>query len=197
MTRAAQVAIGWGPPWFRRASVFAAGLYLFELAFGSNGWSPVSDSTLGPMRFFSQGACLFPEAADFAIEYRVEAWSCARQRFEALDYRPDFPMHANDKESRFYRVANFYHSNRKVMHALEAYLIQRHNERVARGDDVTPSGLIGGIRLLSLRIPFPPAGQKIERYRYRQLAEYPDSYRKEWYFTPVSRRVHPCTGAAE
>ncbi|HEX3852797.1 MAG TPA: hypothetical protein VHW01_17660 [Polyangiaceae bacterium] len=193
----APIAVGWGPLWFRRLMIVAAGVYLLELALGSNGWAPISESSLGPLRLFSQGACLFPEASDFAIEYRLEAWSCSRHDFEALDYRPDFPMHASDKESRFYRVASFYRSNRKVMRALERYIVERHNERVARGEDVSPAGMIGGIRLVSLRIPFPAPGQSIERYRYRPLGEYPESERKEWYYTPVSNRARLCTGAAE
>ncbi|HTA91901.1 MAG TPA: hypothetical protein VK745_20105 [Polyangiaceae bacterium] len=192
-----RVAVGWGPTWFRRLSVFVAGAFLLELALGSNGWAPIPDADLGPLRLFSEGACLFPDAAEFAIEYRVEGWSCARQRFEALDYRPYFPMHESDKESRFYRVASFYHSNRKVMRVLEAYLLQRHNERVARGEDVQPLGMIGGIRVLSLRIPLPAAGQKIERYHYLPLTAYPDSYRKEWYYTQASRRPELCKKALE
>jgi hypothetical protein len=192
-----RVAVGWGPVWFRRSSVFVAAAFLLELALGSNGWAPIPDSDLGPLRLFSEGACLFPDASDFAIEYRVEAWSCQRQRFEELDYRTDFPMHASDKESRFYRVASFYHSNRQVMRVLEAYLLQRHNERVVRGEEVTPPGAIGGIRVLSLRIPFPPPGQKIERYRFLPLASYPASYRKEWYYTPLSKRPELCRKALE
>lgn len=192
-----RVAVGCGPVWFRRLSVFAAGAFLLELALGSNGWAPIPDSGLGPLRLFSEGACLFPDASEFAIEYRVEAWSCVRQRFEELDYRADFPMHASDKENRFYRVASFYRSNRQVMRVLEAYFLQRHNERVARGEDVTPSGAIGGIRLLSVRVPFPATGEKIARYRYLPLVSYPASYRKDWYYTPVPRRPELCRKALE
>src|SRR5450432_3771396 len=190
---APRVAEGWGPRWFRLLLIPLSCLYFAELALGSNGWA-VLGSAVPATRFFTQGACLFPEASDAAIEYRVEGWSCARQRFEELDYRQDFPMHAGDKESRFYRMASFYHQNRQVMHALEAFLIARHNERAARGDDTAPAGLIGGIRLTSVRVPFPAPGQPVERYRYRRLADYPESYHKAWYYTPSSRKLRFCAG---
>jgi hypothetical protein len=190
---ASGVAQGIGPPWFRRALVAFACLYLIEFGLGSNGWGALGKA-LPATRFFVQGACLFPDAPDAAIEYRVEAWSCARNRFEELDYRPDFPMHSDDKESRFFRTASFYRQNRPVMHALEAFLVARHNERVARGDDILPSGLIGGIRVSSVRVPFPPPGQPIERYRYRPLSYFPESYRKGWYHTSTSRQERWCAG---
>jgi hypothetical protein len=189
----ARIAQGVGPAWFRRLLVLLAGVYLVEFALGSNGWGLLGNA-LPATRFFMQGACLFPDAPDVAVEYRVEAWSCARHRFEELDYRPDFPMHRDDKENRFFRTASFYRQNRAVMRALEAFLIGRHNERVTRGDDVAPPGLIGGIRVSSVRVPFPPPGQRIERYRYRPLTEYPEAYRKAWYHTPVSRQERWCAG---
>jgi hypothetical protein len=190
---APSVAQGVGPSWFRRLLVPLSCVYLLEFALGSNGRGIVG-SFLPSARFFMQGACLFPEAQDAAIEYRVEAWSCARDRFEELDYRPDFPMHSEDKESRFVRAANFYRQNRQVMHALEAFLITRHNERVARGDQLSLPGAIGGIRLLSLRIPFPSPGQAVERYRFRPLTEFPESFRKTWYHTSASRQQRWCAG---
>jgi hypothetical protein len=193
MTAVPRVAQGVGPTWFRRLLVPLACVYMIELALGSNGWG-VLGNVVPAGKFFMAGACLFPEASDAAIEYRVEAWSCARGQFEAFDYRPDFPMHRDDKESRFYRTASFYRQNRQVMHALESFLIARHNERVARGEDVSPSGLMGGIRLWSVRVPFPAPGQPVERYSFRPLSDFPESYRKSWYFTPPSRRTRWCAG---
>ncbi|HWZ91674.1 MAG TPA: hypothetical protein VNW92_22585 [Polyangiaceae bacterium] len=193
MTSAPRVAQTLGPIWFRRLLVPVACAYLAELALGSNGWGLMGNVVPGG-RFFTQGACLFPDAADTSIEYRVEAWSCARSRFEELDYRPDFPMHRDDKENRFYRAASFYRQNRQVMHALEGFLIARHNERIARGEEVSPAGQIGGIRLWSVRVPFPAPGQHVERYQYRALNDYPESYRKAWYYTSQTRRQRWCAG---
>ena len=187
------VAQGFGPTWFRRLLIPLACAYLIELALGSNGWGVVGN-TLPAARFFTQGACLFPEASEAAIEYRVEAWSCARERFEELDYRPDFPSHRDDKENRFYRAASFYRQNRQVMRALEEFLIARHNERVARGEDASPAGLIGGVRLWSVRVPFPPPGQHVAPYQFRLLKDFPESYRKSWYYTSVARRERRCAG---
>jgi hypothetical protein len=195
MTSASPIAQGIGPIWFRRLLVPLACIYLAELALGSNGWGILGD-VVPAGRFFMGGACLFPEASDAAIEYRVEVWSCARGQFEAFDYRPDFPMHRDDKENRFYRTASFYRQNRPVMHALESFLIARHNERVTRGDEVSPPGMIGGIRLWSVRVPFPAPGHSIERYRFRPLADFPEDYRKSWYFTPPSRRARWCAGGS-
>jgi hypothetical protein len=187
------VARGPGPLWFRRSLVPVACLYMAEFALGSNGWGGVG-SALPSARFFMQGACLFPEAPDVAIEYRLEVWSCERRRFEELDYRHDFPMHADDKENRFHRLASFYRQNRQAMHALEAFVVARQNARVARGENVTRAGMIGGVRIASLRVPFPPPGDHVERYRFRALREFPEEYRKYWYFTPPSRRERWCAG---
>jgi len=191
---AARIAQGFGPTWFRRSLIPVACAYLVELALGSNGWGIVGNG-LPAARFFTQGACLFPEASEAAIEYRIEAWSCARGRFEELDYRPDFPSHRDDKESRFYRAASFYRQNRQVMHALEEFLIARHNERVARGEDASPAGLIGGIRLWSVRVPFPQPGEHVARYQFRPLTDFPEAYRKSWYYTSVARRERQCAGS--
>jgi hypothetical protein len=192
---ASSIAQNFGPTWFRRSLIPIACAYLVELALGSNGWGVVGD-TLPAARFFTQGACLFPEASEAAIEYRIEVWSCSRKRFEELDYRPDFPSHRDDKENRFYRAASFYRQNRQVMHALEEFLIARHNERVARGEDASPAGLIGGIRLWSVRVPFPQPGEHVARYQFRPLTDFPESYRKSWYYTSVARRERKCAGSA-
>jgi hypothetical protein len=193
MASAARVAQSFGPIWFRRLLVPLACVYLAELALGSNGHAIIGDAVPGG-RFFMAGACLFPEASDAAIEYRVEVWSCERKRFENFDYRPYFPMHRDDKENRFYRTASFYRQNREVMHALESFLIAHHNESVSRGDDAPPPGMIGGIRVWSVRVPFPAPGQHVERYAYRPLSDFPESYRKSWYFTSPSRRSTWCSG---
>jgi hypothetical protein len=193
MAPAARVAEGFGPLWFRHLLVPLAFAYLLEFALGSNGWGVVGKA-LPAGRFFMQGACLFPDAAEAAIEYRVEAWSCARAQFEELDYRPDFPSHRDDKENRFYRAASFYRQNRQVMHSLEAFLIARHNERVARGEDTAPAGLIGGIRLWSVRVPFPRPGLPVARYQFLPFSGFPESYRKSWYYTSIARRERWCAG---
>ncbi len=186
---ASTIARGPGPRWFRILVAVVAVTYLIVLGLSNTGLK-VSEWLPPVLRYFSQIACLFPDAAEFGIEYRVEAWSCSDRRWVELDYRPDFPMRSEDKENRFQRVGHFYRSNLPVMQALDAYLVERRNARAARGDD--KGGKIGGIQIVGLRIPFPAPGQAVERFRWRPLSEYPHEYRKEWYRTGRTRRRERC-----
>ena len=61
-----------------------------------------------------------------SIEYRAEAWVCADKKWEELDTRPYFPLDPEDKENRFQRVMHFFRQDETTMHALDAYLVERH-----------------------------------------------------------------------
>ncbi|HVZ32679.1 MAG TPA: hypothetical protein VG963_09655, partial [Polyangiaceae bacterium] len=140
--------------------------------------------------YFTEAAALFPNAAQAIIDYRVEGWECSEQRWREIDPRVDFPIDADSKENRFYRALHFFRQNRPVMHALEAYLIERHNARAREArEDV---GLIGGIRTLSLRLPVPEPGEHVERYSRQPIDAHPASQRHNWYWTPASRRAENC-----
>jgi hypothetical protein len=76
------------------------------------------------------------------------------------------------------------------MEALEDYLVNAYDARVNSHD------AIGGIRVLSLRIPFPPPGSHIERYHRKPLSDFPAEQRKEWFWTPESRRTRRCAEVA-
>jgi hypothetical protein len=169
--------------------VLASAAYLLALlanntGLGVSGWVPPVP------RYFTQAACLFPDAATVSIEYRVEGWSCTEKRWLELDHRRDFPMHAENKESRFHRLGHFYRSNLPVMQALDAYLVGQHNARVERGEEA--GSRIGGIQFVSLRIPLPVPGTAVERYRWRPLSDYPGSYQKREFKTGAIRRRDRC-----
>jgi len=135
-----------------------------------------------PVLFFCQIAALFPRAATYRIEYRAEGLPCQGPAFE-VDVRPFFPIHADDKESRFDRALHFYRNDRPTMEALESYVMDRYNLR----EQVK----IGGMLFLSLRIPIPAPGSAFPRYERAPLAGFPKEQRKVWYATArdvVNRR---------
>jgi len=139
-----------------------------------------------PLRFFVQEAELFPHAARDVIEWRAEAWWCDLGRFEELDVRPFFPIRRDDKESRFYRAMFFHYRQRHVLEAMDAYLVREQNR-------AHPDRPIGGVMLLSLRIPIPPAGAAAPRYQRLPLADYPQEVqRKYWYVTGSAEREQRC-----
>jgi hypothetical protein len=140
--------------------------------------------------YFTQVACLFPHAASMSIGYRAEGWLCGEKRWVEIDVRPYFVIDPDDKENRFHRVMFFYRENRPTMTALEDYLVARHN--LGDADDGAPKAKIGGVRLLSLRVPFGKAGDPVERHSRRPLASYPEEQRKNWFWTPASRRDERC-----
>jgi hypothetical protein len=146
--------------------------------------------------YFLQVAALFPRAATMSIDYRAEAWVCADKKWEELDTRPFFPLDPDDKENRFQRVMHFLRQDETTMHALDAYLVGQHP--TARGEDgIDALKPIGGVRLLSLRIPLPNPGEPLERNRRLPLAEYPESERHVFYHTPRSKAAERCGGPAE
>jgi hypothetical protein len=194
MTEVRRVIPPPGPRWLRIAVAIAGSIYLASVFLGSAGCPAPADTLPRPVLYFTQVACLFPRAATRAIDYRLSGYSCADQRFQELDHRVYFPIHPDDKENRFHRVGHFYRRNRTVMNALEDHIVERHNQRVARGEVPGDGvdGAIGGILLESLRIPLPAPGTAVERYRRVPLAEIPNEWRKRWYYTPVSRRRDQC-----
>jgi hypothetical protein len=141
--------------------------------------------------YFLQIAALFPVAATMTIDYRAEAWVCADKKWEELDTRPYFPLDPDDKENRFQRVMHFFRQEETTMHALDAYLVDRHAS--GKGDDgIDAVKTIGGVRLLSLRIPLPVPGEHLERFRRLPLAEYPQDQRHVFYHTPRSKAAERC-----
>lgn len=188
-----------GPKWLRRAVGIAGTLYLGAIFLGSAGSSVPQEYLPRPLLYFTQVACLFPRAATHSIEYRAAAYSCREGRFQELDYREYFPLHPDDKENRFHRLAHFYRRNREVMQALDEHLVEEHNARVGRGDKDGDGidGRIGGILVMSLRIPLPAPGAEVSRFTRTPLTETPREWRKSWYRTPRSRRAERCAGEEE
>lgn len=183
-----------GPKWFRLALGIAGGVYLVAIFLGSAGSSVPEKSLPRPLLYFTQVACLFPRAATHSIDYRAVAWSCRKQRFQELDYRAYFPLRPDDKENRYHRVAHFYRNNRRVMQALDAHLVEKHNAKVEQGESPGDGieGPIGGILVMSLRIPLPEPGTQVDRFTSTPLTEVPREWRKSWYRTPRSLRDERC-----
>jgi hypothetical protein len=187
-----------GPSWFRQAVGIAGTLYLAAIFLGSAGSTVPRKSLPRPVLYFTQVACLFPRAATHSIEYRAAAYSCREGRFRELDYREYFPLHPDDKENRYHRLAHFYRRNQEVMQAVDEHLVQRHNARVDRGERPGDGieGPIGGILVMSLRIPLPEPGTEVERFTRTPLTDVPREWRKLWYRTPRARREERCTGGS-
>jgi hypothetical protein len=187
-----------GPKWFRRAIGIAGALYLAAIFLGSAGSSVPQKTLPRPLLYFTQVACLFPRASTHSIEYRVAAYSCSERRFRELDHREYFPMHPDDKENRYHRLAHFYRRDRTVMHALDDHLVERHNARALRGEptDDGIDGPIGGILVMSLRIPLPEPGARVHRYTRTPFDDVPPEWHKRWYSTPRSRLEERCDAEA-
>jgi hypothetical protein len=144
-----------------------------------------------PAAYFLQVAALFPLAAVATIDYRAQGFVCGKDDWEELDTRPYFPIDSDDKENRFNRVMHFLRDNRPTMHALDAYLVERHNS--GRSDDGIPRDhRIGGIRVLSLRIPIPSPGEHLHRVERLPLSAYPEEERKYFYHTLRSTLSERC-----
>lgn len=181
-TAAFEVAVSPGPPFLRLVLGFVGALYIAGVFIEGAGGGRLDRIVPRPVLFFCQIAALFPRAATHRIEYRAEALPCQGPAFE-LDVRPFFPIHADDKESRFDRALHFYRNDRPTMEALETYVMERY-----RGHEPTK---IGGVLFLSLRIPIPAPGAAFPRYERAPLADFPKEQRKVWYATSrdvVNRR---------
>jgi hypothetical protein len=168
------------------ALVVLAGAWLACVWLEAVGVTSVPNLLPPPLRYFTQVAKLFPRAADMVIEWRAEGYRCATGKFEEVDTRPHFPIRADDKENRFDRAMFFYHKEPKVLEALDAFIVRRESA-------LGPEHRIGGVLLLSLRIPIPEPGTPEEAYQRRPLDEIPRSIeRKYWYTTPQALREARC-----
>lgn len=172
------------PAWRRNVLVAVAAVYLAVVWLDGVGSNLPAKLLPRAALYFGQIAALFKWAGEKQIDYRAEGWVCGERRWVEVDVRPFFPLDAENKENRFYRAVQFYRRDRKVMRALDEYVVQRVN---ARGDRK-----IGGVRFLSLRIPYPPPGSTIEPYVRKELAQYPPDQRHDWYWTPKSKRHERC-----
>ncbi len=155
-------------------------------------WLDAAGSTLpsfflpAPFRFFTQVAELFPKAAVDVIEWRARGWRCDTGQFDELDVRPLFPIRRDDKENQFSRAMHFYHSDPSVLEALDQYVTDAHNR-------LNPDERVGGVMLLSLRIPIPPMGEPGPRERWQPLSDYPSTVtRRHWWMPPEDLRKQRC-----
>ncbi len=174
----------WAPRWLRRVSValavaFLSLLWLDAVGAGTSRALPLS------LRPFVQVAQLFPNAAENVIEWRILGFRCATGKFEELDVRAFFPIHADDKESRFERALFFYMKTPQVLTALDDYVTRRQ-------DELGAGQRIGGVMILSLRIPIPALGSVSERYQRQPLERYPHDWRHYWYTTASDDRTRRC-----
>lgn len=178
-----EIARGPGPWWLRIALVFVAFIYYFALV------KHIRVESLRPFTFFTDATCLFPQADVIAQEFRLEGYSCERRAWEPLDPRPYFPIEADDKESRFQRLAYFYQHESIAMRALDDYIEARHGN----ADDGI-AGPIGGIRMYRWGRPIPDPTTCIDRYVYRPLAPVPADQRKDkdYFHTPQSKIKARC-----
>lgn len=170
--------------WKRFALIGLATLYLADVWLDAVGSTLPAKLLPRSLLFFGQIAALFPKAGEKQIDYRAEGWVCADRKWVEIDPRPFFPIDGDNKENRFYRAVQFYRENRKVMRALDEYVTKHHN--------ASRDNKIGGVRILSLRIPLPAPGTKIDPYKREELAKYPEDQRHNWYWTPGSMRRERC-----
>ncbi len=168
----------------KSALIVLAGLWLAGIWLDGVGLTRITQVLPPPLRYFTQVAKLFPRAADMTIEWRAQGYDCATGKFAELDLRPHFPIRPDDKENRFDRAMYFFHTERTVLLALDDFIVRR---------EAAAGHKIGGVMLLSVRIPIPEPGTPEARYRRVPLEEIPkQNERKYWYVTPVERREQRC-----
>jgi len=186
----------WLPWWAGYVTSLLAAIYLIAVFIEAVHPGKMRKALGRQGSYFAQIAKLFAERSEVSIDFRAEGFRCDTHQFEELDVRPYFPMHADDKESRFDRTMFFYLENRQVQVALQDYLIARHDARVASG---APTDLprIGGIMLLSLRIPIPAPGTDFPPYRRIRLHDVPRTWqRRAWFVTSPAERMRRCEEAS-
>jgi hypothetical protein len=149
-----------------------------------------------PVTFFMDVAALFPDADDYVLEYRAQAWVCVEQRWAELDVRPYFSIDRENKESRFQRAMLLYQNDKPVLRALDAYVTSHHGEDGA-DDGIGPARRVGGVRLIALRIPLPRIGDPVRPFAWRPLAVYPDAQRHVRYQTPQAEIAERCDPARD
>src|ERR1700690_2762053 len=176
----------WAPRRLRQVAAVLGALYVAAVWLDAAGNGAADAGLPLPMRFFVQEAALFPHAARDVIEWRAEAWMCDAGRFEELDVRPYFPIRRDGKESRFSRAMFFHLHQRRVLAALDQFIAREQNR-------THPEARIGGVMLLSLRMPIPPPGTPEARYKRLPLASYPPSVERHyWYVTDKAEREQRC-----
>ena len=173
--------------WKRSALLAIAIIYLGTVWLDGIGNGVPARTLPRPWVYFAQVAALFKNAGIMSIDYRAEGWVCSEKKWVEIDVRPFFRVDADTKESRFHRALQFYRHERKVMRALDEYVTKSAN---AHGDKK-----LGGVRFLSLRVPFPKPGEKVTPYEHKPLSEYPDEQRHAWYWSPKSIRIERCGSA--
>jgi len=175
--------------WLRRTIGVIGVLYLLAVWLDAVRLTALERALPPAARQFVQVAELFPTASPFVIDWRARGWSCATRQFAEIDVRPLFAIRPNDKESRFFRAMFFYHRERRVLEALDAYITREHNRR-------NLADPIGGVLLLSLRIPIPPPGSAEARFRRQPIDDYPATVeRRAWYTTSPDERQARCVEA--
>jgi hypothetical protein len=143
---------------------------------------------------FLSVAALFTEADHYLLQYRAEAWVCSEKQWRELDPRPYFPIDADNKQSRFQRVMYMHHKDVRTMRALDAFLVDRHNQQGAV-DGIPGDQAIGGVRLLALHSPLPEPGGRVERFAWHPVAQYPEGERQVWYHTSAAKLAQRCPDA--
>ncbi|HEY2404445.1 MAG TPA: hypothetical protein VGI10_00475 [Polyangiaceae bacterium] len=187
-----RVVESWVPSWLAKVLIALAAGFFCAL-FGDASAARWVNDIPRPLRFFTQIAALFPYEDKAVLEYRAEGYDCQQQKFVELELRPYFPIDDGEKENRFFRTLQFYHSDRTTMRALAGYLIVRYNEAAlaARSHGLSASP-IGGVRFSSVHIPLGEPGSPVARFRHLPLASFPESYVKHAYYTPESQREASC-----
>lgn len=171
------VARGPGPAWLRTVLVGLALCY-FALLLKQRPFS----GRIRAVTFFTEATCLFTHAATKVIDFYVEGWSCRARAWEPIDRRPHFPIEADNKESRFHRIAYFYPTNREVMTALDEWLVERASPE------------LGGIRVVKEARPVPAVGDPLTRYVYDPFATIDPAHRTEMFWARESVRRARCRG---
>jgi hypothetical protein len=171
----------------RFAIRLTAVLYLAGLFFDGVGYDAPLRGLPGPIRISLEVAALFPDAAKAISEYRVEAWMCGERRWQEIDYQKYFPLHSDDKESRFQRILHFYHEEIVLKRALDNYVTDRHNnlETYVPGDGIPKKEVVGGARFSILRWPMPKPGDKLTRYSVVPLTEMRPDAQKSIFYEPA------------
>lgn len=179
------------PTFRQRALRVLAVLFLVGIWLDGTGTNVDTKILPRPLVFFMQVSALFPLAAHATIDYRADAFVCGKNVWRELDTRAYFPMDPDNKENRFDRVMHFERHNGKTMTALDDYLVESHNTK-AHDDGISPDDRIGGVELMSLRIPIPPVGGTLERWTRHPLSDYPRDERHDFYRTPATKISERC-----
>jgi hypothetical protein len=163
-----------GPPWLRRILVVLGGLYVAAVLCEAVGIQ-LHLLVYRPVLYFCQIAKLFPGATRYVFEHRAQGTTCNGREVE-IDVRHFFPIHANDKESRFDRAIFFYRTDRPTMQALEGYIRREYNKSELEK--------VAGVTLTRVEIPIPLPGSAFARFERKPLSDYPESQRQVFYHTP-------------